>query len=422
VAFETRWRATSPALRVAIQTLAKDILAHEATTGLRQRRRRPADARRFTRALGAIVCNLAAVNSTAPGLPLAVRRDPAARRHVPLFGRTFTQLLDIGEAMGLWTATRGFRLSATARALSTVTATARLLTYLPAGQMPDYQRPFHEGILMRGTKDADGAADILPIPETEQSRAPARAMAVINEWLASLPVTKAGPQAWLVPTPCRRMQRIVTTQRVELTRIFNNGRLDHGGRLFGGWWQNMERDQRRTGITIAGERVVEADYNAMFLRLAYCWAGVRWPFPADADPYIAIPGTPRDPWKTLTNAMLFSSARLRGWPGDSTEEREELRLAFGGMPLSDARSAIMARHEALAVGSAFERGIGHELANMESNLLVTTLLVACNFGMPALPIHDCLIVRRSDAEKAAGIMESVAETYLGQPFPVVVKE
>ncbi len=84
-------------------------------------------------------------------------------------------------------------------------------------------------------------------------------------------------------------------------------------------------------------------------------------------------------------------------------------------------SGPLAPHERLAVANAFERGIGHELANMESNLMVTTLLLARQLGMPSLPIHDCLLVRRQDAEKAAGIMEAVAESYLGQAFPVMVK-
>jgi hypothetical protein len=44
-------------------------------------------------------------------------------------------------------------------------------------------------------------------------------------------------------------------------------RFDLSGRLFGGFWQGLQR-QRRSGIRIDGEPVATLDYSSMFARLA----------------------------------------------------------------------------------------------------------------------------------------------------------
>jgi hypothetical protein len=62
-------------------------------------------------------------------------------------------------------------------------------------------------------------------------------------------------------------------------------RFDLSGRLFGGFWQGLQRE-RRSGIRIDGEPVATLDYSSMFARLAYASKGVR---PPAGDLY-AIPG------------------------------------------------------------------------------------------------------------------------------------
>ncbi len=72
----------------------------------------------------------------------------------------------------------------------------------------------------------------------------------------------------------------IDTGQRRLRRIFNThddkARFDLNGRLNGGWWQNLEREER-PGIRINGEPVADFDFNAMFLRLAYARAGLEQP-------------------------------------------------------------------------------------------------------------------------------------------------
>jgi hypothetical protein len=62
-------------------------------------------------------------------------------------------------------------------------------------------------------------------------------------------------------------------------------RFDQGGRLYGGFWQNLKTERRRN-IRINGEPVAVLDYGSMFTRLAYAEVGA---VPPEGDLYV-IPG------------------------------------------------------------------------------------------------------------------------------------
>ena len=73
-----------------------------------------------------------------------------------------------------------------------------------------------------------------------------------------------------------------------LRRIFNNGRFDHGGRLWGGFWQELSKRDRAAALALEGLRAVTLDYRQMGPRLLY--ARTRELPPADC---YAVPGFER---------------------------------------------------------------------------------------------------------------------------------
>ena len=75
------------------------------------------------------------------------------------------------------------------------------------------------------------------------------------------------------------------TDFVRCYRVFNNGSLQFGGRLYGRWqtWPEEER----LAMTIDGEQVVEIDIKASFLSMAHSW--VKSNAPLAPDPYAAVP-------------------------------------------------------------------------------------------------------------------------------------
>jgi hypothetical protein len=59
--------------------------------------------------------------------------------------------------------------------------------------------------------------------------------------------------------------------------------------------------------------------------------------------------------------------------------------------------------------------------NIESQVIVRALLRLKELGIVALPIHDCLIVRRLDADTAKDILENTFEEVTGARGKVEVE-
>ncbi|MGH7223681.1 MAG: hypothetical protein ACRELF_10665, partial [Gemmataceae bacterium] len=82
-----------------------------------------------------------------------------------------------------------------------------------------------------------------------------------------------------------------------LYRVFK-GNWGHGGRMYGGWWQQVPK-QMRAFFQIDGERVIECDYPQLHPRLLYRLAGQ----PLEGDAY-TLPGWDRKLAKKAFNILL----------------------------------------------------------------------------------------------------------------------
>lgn len=214
---------------------------------------------------------------------------------------------------------------------------------------------------------------------------------------------------------------LVATTLRHLHRSFNlppdapegTERFDCGGRLFGGWWSNLPKERRHL-IRIAGEAVADLDFASMFLRLAFLEAGEK---PPEGDLYAAVPGLGEPRWregvKKTALAMLFRTSPLLRLPKDAKG------LLPPRMSGSIAREAILSAFPALA--SVFEQGKGLGLMFTESQILVAALLDLADRKIPALPMHDGLMVPISKATPAARAMQDAAERICGFRLPITVK-
>lgn len=62
------------------------------------------------------------------------------------------------------------------------------------------------------------------------------------------------------------VRHYITGQNHFVRRVFNNGSWERGGRFYGGWWQQMNKELR-SDIMINGEPVIEIDFTAMHVSL-----------------------------------------------------------------------------------------------------------------------------------------------------------
>lgn len=212
-----------------------------------------------------------------------------------------------------------------------------------------------------------------------------------------------------------------------LKRIFNNGRWDHGGRLYGGFWQVMKRELRG-GLRIGGHRVVSLDFSAMYLQLLYT-VMARRQTPVGGDLYAGIDpveGWPPDPDRKLTmrdaikrnvSAMLFSKEAQRGKPLSLVKRtRDVLSKGVTGAVLKER---VEARHPEIAEWFR-EPGIGFELMHHESEIMIATVLRCLEQDVVVLPLHDGLLVaephrvialeamRKAFAEHTGGFLARVS--------------
>ena len=243
--------------------------------------------------------------------------------------------------------------------------------------------------------------DYADTPETKRLRAE---MATINEALR-------GAEMQMLPDGGKPALTLLR----ELRRYFNTPsgeeRFDSGGRLFGGWWQDLDSN-RRSAIRLAGEPIVDLDFASMFLRLAYLEAGER---PPDGDLYAAVPGLSDARWrkgvKMTASAMFFRTTRMARLPSDAKQHLPPRASC------AHVRAAILTAHPAIA--PIFESGVGLRFMFLESQILVAAMLRLISQGVTAvLPMHDGLMCPQSNAAQAEQAMRDASAQIVGIELPI----
>jgi len=403
VKFDPQRRAVPSDVKTTIETFTQHLETEERRLGIRIRARRDVDQRNFRLAVEAIACNLLVSAIVAPDAPLSVPRSHAAmwsqgRYHTPVYGQHFLAILYLLRKLGLISqVTKGYRFSTTASQPTTICATEKLSRHLPLG-MTDWgafrREEEPEVIVLKPEKDEDGRANPLDYEDTRNTKRWRREMRAINAWVTAAPITVLADEARAIRVD--KGGQPIEPYRRSLHRVFNNKNWNAGGRLWGGYWMNMERTERFRTIRIAGEEIANVDYGSLFPRIAYAHAQAGQP---EGDLYdVTGDGTCRDGWKKLINAMLFGTKPLRGWPTDTLEAFPK------GTKLTDAVAAIKRKHAPIA--KLFERGLGFQLMRHESDMLVSVITALFKKGITALPLHDSVLVARSQAETAKRFMEA----------------
>jgi hypothetical protein len=427
VALETRWRAVDAALQNAIDTVTAEIHTHEHQQGKRLRRRKAQDSEKFERAIEVIVCNFVAISKVEPGRPLMVRLGNYASASSSIYGRHFNGAVDLMADLGLLTKKIGYRVGSNARAPSCIMPTPRLASCLPKiDGWSALRLEQQESLITLGSKEGDDLASPLPTAQLEPwLRAAEADIAQINAHLRQADI-EGDPRGivHLADVPGSIADFLMTPHHRTVRRIFK-GSYQHGGRLFGGWWETLERS-KRFHIRINGENVANVDYGQLYLRLAYAFSEQS---PPPGDLY-DLSGTDhrcddwqmlRDGRKTLVNALFFTAKPLTRWPGKTAKERAAVRDCFPpDTKPREVAEAIKERHHAVAE-DWFERGRGLELMRQESDMLVAVLLRLISIGITALPLHDSVLVARKDGPLAKRAMEDVAKMLTGAEIPVKIE-
>ncbi len=167
--------------------------------------------------------------------------------------------------------------------------------------------------------------------------------------------------------------------KTDLYRKFNNGSFDQGGRLYGGWWQNILSDYRKK-IIIGGKPTVELDYSAYVFHMLYHQRGIQcegYPYTLDS---ISADEKPRI--KKLAQILINGSKKDRDKKADEPFNSDYTN--------GQVLKMLEERHAPIA--DAFYSGAGIFLQRKDSDIALSIILSLMKKGIVALPVHDSFIV------------------------------
>lgn len=192
-------------------------------------------------------------------------------------------------------------------------------------------------------------------------------------------------------------------------RIYSQGDVpdfhwNKGGRLYslGGGYQNIKREFR-PDIKINGEATVEVDLKASHLTVLHALMGK--PLPPGPDPY-AIPTLSRDVVKIWVTMTLGWHGFHTRWSLDAMEryDADNLKRLAIEYPLKPTRDKILKQLPILADWETNPIKWA-DLQYHESRVIIDAVhILAMEHNVPALPLHDSLIVPASKEELATQIL------------------
>jgi hypothetical protein len=254
----------------------------------------------------------------------------------------------------------------------------------------------------RGGGKQKGRRSKVPVNyrDTSESSALRLSMDTINDSLNAAVVSMGGN-----PMPPPHLARKFRVTHPKAAHSFNRH-----GRLYGGFWQHLKREHRHM-LTVNGEPVADLDFAGMFVNLAYLHQGL----PPPAGDIYAVAGLEncRDVVKSLMVSLFFREVPAKRMPKEARNEMPP------GWTMARFKRAAGALHPAIA--PLFDTVVGFELMATESRLLVAILLELSQRSIPALPMHDGIMVPQTAKRDALTVMEAASLSHLGYHLKVVEK-
>jgi hypothetical protein len=194
-----------------------------------------------------------------------------------------------------------------------------------------------------------------------------------------------------------------------LRRLFNEGDsinfdFNLGGRLYpsGSLGYMGMNSQERTSIKINEEEIVEIDINASYLTILHALKGKVMP---ETEDMYAIGGLPREVVKLWFSITLGSNTFHTKWLKGNIPELEEAGVGYKPWMTVKAIEEIVLEHFPLMRDWPKQEVRWSNLMFIESEVIVSTIReLILRHQTPSLPLHDCIIVRRSDQELALGVL------------------
>lgn len=205
-------------------------------------------------------------------------------------------------------------------------------------------------------------------------------------------------------------------------RIFNDGKWNRGGRLYGGWWQNIPSKQRQH-ILINGEPTVELDFCTQSLVLLYAIEGIHFG-DSGVDGY-EVPDRkgkvyPRDVVKELftiavntasANSTISAFINDRKKKENTAHEQGDSFTSFTQLDRKDCQQVLdtfLSAHAPIAHHLFRGKDKGLYLQYLDSQIADEILRLMTKAKIPVLCVHDSFIVA---AQHEVDLVQAISLAY-----------
>jgi hypothetical protein len=186
--------------------------------------------------------------------------------------------------------------------------------------------------------------------------------------------------------------RVFNFSHTHLRRIFSRGRMDKGGRFYGGWWQFIP-SEIRPYITINGQPTIEIDFSELHPRMMYLDNNLPLP---EGDMYdIGLiykddeeKKTKRKIIKTYLNSLLNDESGRT-----CLKKADEKALE---MKTTELKARILEKHPVMK--TFLKKGVGLNYQFRDSEIAEKIMLRLMEIGIVCLPVHDSFICSRLAVE------------------------
>ena len=203
-----------------------------------------------------------------------------------------------------------------------------------------------------------------------------------------------------------------------LRRLFNEGdredfNFNLGGRLYcanGQGYIGMKSEDR-ANILIDGENIVEVDINASYLTILHALKGETMP---DKDDVYEIDGLPREVVKKWFSNTMGASGFQKRWLAGNLDELKDAGVRHEPWMTVKAVEKIVLDHFPIMQDWPKQEVRWSNLMFIESEVIVDTMLaLKRQHSLPSLPVHDCLIVKKSDQDLAVEVLTEQFQSKVG---------
>ena len=413
------WRCSSNEnSRLLVTEVIEKFFQVEVKKNLRRRKRKPEDHKRFLRAIEAITCDLIHNHLSDQRSGIAISRSNrvlsrTSRYKNEVLNKTIPYLLDVLKLPELQMLEQVvgcinyFYPDKNGNLRTVVKAGKHLVHLIQKYHVELEDLGLSDGeetiILKREKNDLWDHGGTLEYEDNDLTNLYRDEMSIINQWIKNADLN------YMEPFHGKDKHNYDLDCRL-LKRYFTRGSFKSGGRLFGGFWQQIKKVHREN-LLIEGENIVVLDYSQMTPKILYGYCGS---VPQMEDCY-HIKGYEycRKGIKKVFNAMTFSNEPMTRFP-KGINSLFPVKTRF-----KDVSDAIENEHSRIA--HLFYTGIGHYLQFMESQILVEVLLKLIDNGIIALPVHDAVFVGWTHVYKSTQVMEQVFLDMTNVPSVVKVE-